>query len=370
MSEARVDEGLAGRRSAYATLSTQLAHLNDMQLRKSLATPRAAGGPWGVSYAAQFGSSRVFVKRIPLTDRETSRPWSTRNHFRLPTYYNYGFGSAGFGAYRELVAQIATTNWVLDAKSGNFPTLLHHRVMDRKLTRPPDEARIAGYVRRWNGSRAVGEFLRARATAAKELWLVLEHIPHAMSQWLMNHQDRVDEVLAQLFQAIGLLRSNGIVHFDVHFANVLTDGATVYLADFGLANDTGYHLTKSEQDFLGRHAHYDYGSATLAIGIAPMWRLWELPKGDRSAVMGKYPWLQGIERQREFVSALLENLEHMTTGPLAISPRYAETLRRYSGVILHMAAFFDAMWESPRKNVRHDDAEVRRLLTKAGAPVN
>jgi len=44
----------------------------------------------------------------------------------LPTFYSYGVGSAGFGAWRELAA--------LQAMSGvrGFPVHLHHRVMLRR----------------------------------------------------------------------------------------------------------------------------------------------------------------------------------------------------------------------------------------------
>lgn len=74
----------------------------------------------------------MFVKRIPLTDVEHRRWFSTRNHFRMPTFYNYGVGSAGFGAWRELVAHIKTTNWVLEGACPNFPLLLHWRLLSRK----------------------------------------------------------------------------------------------------------------------------------------------------------------------------------------------------------------------------------------------
>lgn len=362
--------GLEARRRAYAELSTRLAHLDDRQLGSALKSGKAQAGPWGLSYTTSLGGSGVFVKRIPLTEREASRPWSTRNHFRLPPYYSYGFGSAGFGVFRELVAHITTTNWVLEGDSPNFPMLVHHRVMPRPATNPPDEALIARYVKHWNGRRSVGDFMRDRAEARQEMWLVLEHVPHVMSDWIMTNQDQAGGVVDQLCAAISLMRRRGMVHFDAHFGNVLTDGETVYLADFGLLNDSNFDLTKPERSFLARHSHYDYGEAIFAMGLASMWALWSHPEESRAKVLRRYEWLQGLERQRDFAAALIDNLDAMTTGPLAISGQYAETLRQYREVILYFAGFFDAMWHNPRKNASYDDVQVRRLLEQAGAPID
>ncbi|HUR49565.1 MAG TPA: hypothetical protein VMY88_08590 [Acidimicrobiales bacterium] len=341
--------------------------MEDRQLRNALKANQVVKGPWGVSYAAEVEGSRVFVKRVPMTEREAARPWSTRNHFRLPAQYNYGFGSAGFGAHRELIGHITTTTCVLEGSTPGFPLLLHHRLMERTPTGRPELAGIERYVRRWN-SRAVGEFMTARAAAPLELWLVMEHIPHPMSDWLMGNQDRVENVIDQLFAAISVLGTEGIVHFDVHFANVLTDGETVHLADFGLLNDSRFELTKSELKFLQRHRHYDYASAILAIGLAPRWRVWAEPAASRTALVSGYPWLQGLERSRDFAAAMIDHASQMTTGPLAVTPVYAETLRRYREVILYMSGFHDDMWENPRKRSPYDDDHVQRILREAGAP--
>lgn len=75
-----------------------------------------------------MGSEKVFVKRIPLTDLGHENPFSARNLYSLPTFYNYGVGSAGFGAFRELFAHAKTTNWVLAGEIETFPLLSHYRI--------------------------------------------------------------------------------------------------------------------------------------------------------------------------------------------------------------------------------------------------
>ena len=84
----------------------------------------------------------VFVKRIPITDRELAHPHSTANLFDLPVRWQYGMyrlAGPGFGAWRELAANRSVTEGVLAGKTESFP-LLHHQFVRRCATGdvPPD----------------------------------------------------------------------------------------------------------------------------------------------------------------------------------------------------------------------------------------
>lgn len=350
-------------------VSTQLAYLDDREFRAAL---KAAGAvhdsPWGLTYDASVDGSKVFVKRIPLTEVEAARPWSTKNHFRLPNYYSYGVGSAGFGAWRELIAHIKTTNWVLEGGSPNFPLLLHHRVLPRTGKRQPDRTITEQYVQRWNNSRAIGDFAQARASAPSEIWLVIEHIPQVVATWLLGHQPLVNDVVDQLCETITFLRNNGIVHFDLHFGNVVTDAESVYVVDFGLVNDEAFHLTKTERAFLARHAHYDYALAIACVGLAPTWKLYQ-DEATREQVMRKYEWLRGARSQYEHVVAMFDHLDEMTSRPLKIEPVYADAMRRYREIVLYMSEFISTMGANRRKNTLYDDDHMRRLLDDADVPM-
>jgi hypothetical protein len=59
-------------------------------------------GVWGSSGTITVGDQNVFAKRVPVTDLEVAKPYSTRNHFRLPTFYSYGVGSAGMAPGENL----------------------------------------------------------------------------------------------------------------------------------------------------------------------------------------------------------------------------------------------------------------------------
>lgn len=160
---------LQARREAYSRVSTAMAYLDDVELRAAvLGAGSAARGGWGASHPAEIAGWRVFVKRVPLIEVERSHMFSTRNRFRLPSYYNYGVGSAGFGVFRELAGHIKTTNWVLEGAIESFPLLYHSRVMTRGSPSADPRFQLDDYVRRWNGSRAVADYMKARQQAGHD----------------------------------------------------------------------------------------------------------------------------------------------------------------------------------------------------------
>lgn len=122
----------AARLAGYGTVSIQLSLLSDHRLGEVVAAATPLGsGIGGRSAALDINGTRVFVKRIPLTDIELrlENVRSTANIFELPMFYQYGVGSAGFGAWRELAVHTMTTNWVLGDEYAGFPLMYHWRVL-------------------------------------------------------------------------------------------------------------------------------------------------------------------------------------------------------------------------------------------------
>lgn len=122
----------AARLAGYGAVATELSLLSDHRLKELVASAVPLGsGIGGRSAELEIAGRRVFVKRVPLTDIEL-RPEhvrSTANVFGLPTFYQYGAGSAGFGAWRELAAHTLTTHWVLGGAYAGFPLMYHWRVL-------------------------------------------------------------------------------------------------------------------------------------------------------------------------------------------------------------------------------------------------
>ncbi|MEV6120234.1 protein kinase family protein [Streptomyces sp. NPDC052077] len=262
----------AGRRSAYATAAARLARFGDRALGAAVAAAGEAGsGIGGRRAELEIEGIPVFVKRVPLTEIET-RPehlCSTANLFGLPLFYQYGVGSAGFGAWRELAAHLLTTSWVLGDEYGAFPLLYHWRVLPDRP--PPDVADefggVDGAVAYWEGSPAVRARLEAIGRSSLSLVLFLEHLPQTLGAWLAGAGDGArpgaeDDgphlwAWRELLRGAEFLASRGLVHFDAHLANVLTDGEQVYFSDFGLALGRSFDLTPEESAFLDDHLVYD-----------------------------------------------------------------------------------------------------------------
>ena len=240
-------------------VAAALAGLGDDELTARLRGATDLGvGIGGRTARLTVGGVPVFAKRIPLTDPERSpeAQGSTANLFGLPTFYQYGVGSTGFGAWRELATHHRTTDWVRTGVSPRFPLLHHWRVL-RSTTGPlPDFGD-------WDGDPAVARRLAAIDAASAGIVLFLEHLPGTLHEWLTDRFDAGDGERAvafaddELHAAVDVLRAYGMVHFDAHPGNVLTDGDRVYLADFGLALDRGFALSPAEAAFLERHREWD-----------------------------------------------------------------------------------------------------------------
>ncbi|GIF51638.1 hypothetical protein DFJ67_5946 [Asanoa ferruginea] len=259
---------VSARVARHNAVAGALAGLGDDDLAALVgAAPVTGAGIGGGSSVLDVAGAKVFVKRIPLTDleRQPGNLRSTANHFDLPARCQWGVGSPGFGAWRELAAHEMTTGWVLEGRSAAFPLLHHWRVLPG-ATPPIDEhADIPATVAFWGGSAAVGRRLRARAAASASVVLFLEHLPSNLDDWLRRQlaagPDAVVAACTMVHDAlatdIAFLNANGLLHFDAHFANVLTDGRRLYITDFGLATSPSFRLSPGEREFLARNAGYD-----------------------------------------------------------------------------------------------------------------
>jgi hypothetical protein len=256
---ARVN-GHAARLAAHTAVGGHLALLSDRRLSRAVAAAAPLGsGIGGRSAELDIEGRRVFVKRIPLTGIELDNARSTANLFGLPMFYHYGVGSAGFGAWRELAAHAMTTGWVLGNVYPGFPLMYHWRVLPDS---PPegfaDEfGGVDGAVAYWDGSPAVRERLEAIGRSSSSLVLFLEHLPQTLAAWLDGHEHAAPWVEEALARGTSFMSSRGLVHFDAHFDNVLTDGRRLYFADFGLALSSAFELSAREARFLSGHLAYD-----------------------------------------------------------------------------------------------------------------
>ena len=261
----------------FAHLSAELALHSDQQLTQLVdGAEQLASGIGGTTLTFTLAGHKVFAKRLRLTDLELhpAHQMSTANLFGLPTYCQRNVGSAGFGAWRELAANVMTTGWVLAQQLESFPLMYHWRVLEGPSSpgaapRPVEWTDVERMTRYWGGSDAMRTRLDALADAKSSLMIFLEHVPWTLGAWLERHiaphHEAMESTLAMVERGltvdIPLMNSLGLLHGDAHHGNILTDGQRLYFADLGLATSARFALSTDELSYLHHNASLDRGYA-------------------------------------------------------------------------------------------------------------
>ncbi|MEV8441131.1 serine/threonine protein phosphatase [Actinosynnema sp. NPDC051121] len=256
---------ITSRRARHERLSALLASRADDDLAALVGT-RAEVGVGGGSAVADVDGTPVFVKRIPLTDLEFSRPHDTANLFDLPVFCQYGIGGPSFNAWRELAANRIVTDAVMAGEEAAFPMLHHWRVLPGRAPVAAEHADVDATVALMGDSPAVRTRLEALAGATRSLVLFCEYVPHPVDGWLaVDPAAKADAVERQLAEVVAFLRDHELLHMDGHLGNVRTDGERLYLTDFGLVTSPRFDLSAAEREFVRRHAGHDAGYAAMRL---------------------------------------------------------------------------------------------------------
>lgn len=357
------------RRKRYFNLSSQIAQLDNAQLHSLFddSDSSTSSSGWGINHTLVLGQSKVFAKRVPVTDIEYDNLFSTRNLYDLPTYCSYGFGSTGFGVFRELVTHIKTTTWVLEGVIATFPLMYHYRIIPFSGQRTDmDSQRHKAYVEYWGNCANAGNYALKRAIANYELVLFLKYIPHTLETWLGQNPNKLQGSLDEIRTTVDFLRTKGIIHFDAHFRNILTDGDQTYLTDFGLVLDKSFALTKDEESFFEQNTFYDYGEILRNLGhlIRPSYDL--CSKNDKRRMMEKYGIKEGLQPYKMY-SILLDNIEQIhADGIMKLDEFYVASIIKYRSVITLMQDFFADMWGNNKKDTKLPYAKLHLLLEETG----
>lgn len=350
------------RQEKFAFLSSALAYFDNTTLLARLDTSRAKYG-WGTTQVVEFEHHPVFVKRIPLTDKEFQHAFSTENIYELPNFYHYPLGSVGFGCFRELLLSIKTSNWVLAGKLDLFPLLFHYRIVSTtQKFAEIDRAYHERYVRYWAGNKNIGRYLLERASAKRQLILCLEYIPYTVSDWLKTDIAKMSMVMEQMQKAIRFLQSRGIIHFDMHFDNMLTDGNQIYLTDFGLAIDTQFTLDEEEILFFQQHQHYDDAKLFWRCGYQLFLLYRSLSQDDKREVNAILHVNEDTPSQ-VLLPRLLENIDKLEGQAwLADAQPYLGRVKTYRPIIDLVHTFLTEMRQNDKKDTQLDVERLNTLL--------
>lgn len=331
------------RLQTHRNIQTELSKYGDTQLSDLLVSVGSeTTSNWAVHSTLEVGGHKVFVKRIALSKLEYNHPMSTTNLFNLPAVYQYGVGSRGFGAWRELIAHMITTDWVLSGQIQNFPLLYHHRVLPRILPpKPIDEAVLEKYMARWDNNEQIRTRELATHLATYELVLFLEYFPHVLVNWIDAHMAdsaKMNMLFEDAWKTFDFMKAQGMVHFDAHLNNILADGEHLYFSDLGLVSSDKFDLSPEEQAFLKQHvASYDY--ALFALGLfPPLKKLTGLTPEKAMALMGA----PDVEAQAK---------------ALGVPAAFSKLMGRFGKLSAAMAEFFDAIIKSKSTPYPQDKLE-------------
>jgi len=310
--------------------------MSDKRLKSVLSKAKSGSG-WGPTGVLEIDGHKVFFKRIPLTDLELANAYSTRNLYRIPTWYNYGIGSAGFGAFRELAAHIKTTNWVREGKLASVPLLHHHRILTSEQG-VPAISNLKGYISYWNGSKSIERYMVERGKSKQHLLLFLEYLT-PVSEWMTENPSRLPGMFKKAIKTIDILHQNDLLHFDAHIYNWLTDGKNVFLTDFGLALDREFELTQSEQQFFNKHRYYDYAQVVEGFAYALMQNHFSLNASQDELVDKEMEKSLGSNEPslNSWIQAALKLHE---AKKIHLPPLLTGFIRRYQPVIFAKNQFF------------------------------
>lgn len=259
-------------------ISNKLSSLNNNELSNLINNANTThSGIGGKSQRLTIDGIPIFIKRVPLSEIELQARHSTANIFALPLYCQYGIGSPGFSAWRELSSHTMANNWAASQQCPNFPLLYHWRIFPKLETTSlnVDEwGDMETYLKYWDNSPALRKRVEGINNSACEIVLFLEYVPETLSSWL-GTKLKADENTMQ--QALNFVEKNldatnifmseqGFIHFDAHFDNILTDGKKLYFSDFGLAMSNQFDLSAKELEFFNIHINnYDRNHASLYL---------------------------------------------------------------------------------------------------------
>jgi hypothetical protein len=221
-------------------------------------------------------------------------------------------------------------------------------------------------VKYWGSHANIGRYLLDRLNANYEAVLFLEHFPYTVATWLQEYPRKIHSVIDDMRTTITFLREHGIIHFDPHFFNFLTEGKRFYLTDFGLVLDKSFALTEAEELFFKRNTYYDYGELLWGLGCKLVEMYQALSDTDKNRIAERI----GLGPKAEFeeqMSNLLDKIDEVHANrTMNLEKRFFASLIKYRTIILLMNDFYSDLLKNNKKDTRLKHAQLQQLLKESG----
>lgn len=335
----------------FKTIADTLLSLSDQTITQLLEEGKVSEG-WGTNHVIDVDGTKIFAKKIPVTQLELEHWNGFDNPYNLPNFYNFGFISAGLGAFRELHAHIKTTQRMRAGHPKTAPLLYHHRLIP--CTGPKkilDEQEHRAAVTSWNSDQNIDTFLRARHDAPTELVLFLEWFPHCLgySDWFSTHTHRVWDIAAQGFKALAELRKSDLLQFDGNFHNVITDGEKFFMCDFGLVLPKAACQREGELAFYEANQFYPEAAFLSAFCWQLAFLYNQLDK-TRQSKLNKTFSISNPQDEFRTRLELLDQIENVSVQFFDLDPNYLEFLLTYRPPMQIASQFIYDMFDNNAKD--------------------
>lgn len=304
------------------------------------------GQGYGINSIIDVNDTKIFTKTIPVTKIDLENMYNTSNIHNLPTYYNYGVGSAGFGCWRELAFHIKASNWVVDNKCPNFPILYHYRIIENKTVATKFEKykfnkRNFEY---WNSNENIELYIKNRSNTNHFIVMCLEYFPLTLYKTNII-KENVYWYQKQILTIISFLKKQEVIHFDAHPGNLVTDKKILILTDFGLVLDKSFSLSKQEISFFNRNTNYD--KATLISYISSSIFNYIFEPNILKIFKKKYN-VDETTKKEIFENIVFDNLDEIGKN---FNKKYIQTLQKYKHIIITYHIFLHKLQRSHTKRI-------------------
>ncbi len=171
-------------------------------------------------------------------------------------------------------------------------------------------------------------------------------------------------MVEQTLDTVRFLQSRGIIHFDVHAGNLVTDGECVFLIDFGLVLDRDFELSDAERQFWQQHRRYDEATLLFELSAFLAARFMNLGTKQRAALAQRYDL--DTTNFGQIAKTISDNLEEIVElGLMKLLPETVELIVRYRPIVDLMATFFLKMRSGSKKTYPFEHRKLSRLLNAA-----
>ena len=190
----------------------------------------------------------------------------------------------------------------------------------------------------------------------------MEYLPTTFNDHLRKDKKDAVKLANQTLKTIDFLKRKKIIHFDMHFYNILTDGVRPYITDFGLGLDLSFDLSKDEKRFFTRHINYDYGEFIGSMGFQLIADYDAFSKTKKNKISKLIDIKEGdcnIVKQEKIINALslLKN-----DGAFGLTTPYINFLKKHKNTILLTTKFFVEARDSDDRNTLFSSPKLKRAL--------